>query len=338
MDLNTIWYVLLTVLLIGYAVLDGFDLGVGMLHLFVKGDRDRRISLNSIGPVWDGNEVWLVVSGGALFAAFPEAYATAFSGFYDAFILLLFTLIFRGVAIEFRSKRPSRTWRFGWDIAFSVASFGAALLLGIAYGNLARGVTLDDQRNMVGGLTEMLNPFSLLVGVTAVALLALHGAIYLLLKTENELHDRVRTWVKPLMISFIVLYGITTIATLMFHENLVDRFRDRPGLFVVPLATLLVIANIPREIHLGRDFRAFLSSASAIALLMTLIAIGQFPTIIHCRTDQALSLTAYNAASTPKTLTIMLIIALLAMPLVLAYTTLIYWVFRGKVRLDDHSY
>jgi cytochrome d ubiquinol oxidase subunit II len=152
------------------------------------------------------------------------------------------------------------------------------------------------------------------------------------------LHDRVRTWVKPLMISFIVLYGITTIATLMFHENLVDRFRDRPGLFVVPLATLLVIANIPREIHLGRDFRAFLSSASAIALLMTLIAIGQFPTIIHCRTDQALSLTAYNAASTPKTLTIMLIIALLAMPLVLAYTTLIYWVFRGKVRLDDHSY
>mgnify|MGYP003621236822 FL=1 len=181
MDLNTIWFILIVAILAGYAILDGFDFGVGILHLMHKTDEDRRKSINSIGPLWDGNEVWLVVGGGALFAAFPEVYATVFSGFYNAFILLLIMLLFRGVAIEFRSKREDPKWRKGWDIFFSAGSFGAALLFGIALGNLARGIPLDENKNITIGFLDLLNPYSILVGLTAVSLLTLHGAIFLIM-------------------------------------------------------------------------------------------------------------------------------------------------------------
>ncbi len=158
MDLNIIWFILIVIILAGYAILDGFDFGVGILHLFHKTDEDRRKSINSIGPLWDGNEVWLVVGGGALFAAFPEVYATVFSGFYNAFIILLMMLLFRGVAIEFRSKREDPKWRKGWDIFFSLGSLGAALLFGVALGNLARGIPLDEKKNVTSGFIDLLNP------------------------------------------------------------------------------------------------------------------------------------------------------------------------------------
>jgi len=338
MDLNVLWFLLVGVILTGYAILDGFDLGVGILHLFTKGDMERRISMNSIGPVWDGNQVWLVVGGGALFAAFPEVYATAFSGFYDAFMLLLFTLVFRGVAIKFRSKRPGATWRRTWDVLFSVGSFGAALLLGVALGNLAKGVPLDEHRNATMGFLDLLNPYAVTVGVTAVALLALHGAIYLVLKTEGEMQARVRGWVQPLMISFILMYAITTLATLLYQVHLTERFRQNGALLAVPVAAVLVIANIPREIHHGRDWNAFLSSAASIALLMALAGIGLYPNLILSNPDPRHSLTIYNSASTQATLTTMLIMVIVGLPMVVAYTTVIYWVFRGKVRLDHQSY
>jgi cytochrome bd ubiquinol oxidase subunit II len=338
LDLRVIWYGLVGVLLTGYAILDGFDLGVGALHLFTKKDEHRRLMLNSIGPVWDGNEVWLVTGGGALFAAFPEVYATVFSGFYSAFILLLFGLIFRAVAIEFRSKLPMRWWRQMWDGSFAVASVVSSLLMGIAFGNVVWGIPLDEQREFVGTFLGLLNPFALLVGVTTVALFTMHGAIYVVLKTEGELQDMVRGWVNNTIIFFVICYGITTMATLVYLPHMSRHIMDYPVFFLVGLLTMLAIANIPRAIHHGRNFQAFLSSGAAMAGLMLLAAIGMFPFLVMARPNPWLGLTLYNAASSLKTLLVMLIIAAIGVPLVLAYTFSIYYIFRGKVKLDTMSY
>jgi len=337
-DLNTIWFVLLTLLLAGYAILDGFDLGVGALHLFVHEDNERRTFLNAIGPVWDGNEVWLVTGGGALFAAFPEVYATVCSGFYLPFILLLVALIFRAVAIEFRSKHPARWWRRLWDVSFSVASIAAAFLLGIAFGNVVWGVPLDATAEYRHGLLPLLNPYALLMGITTVALFMMHGAIYIVLKTDGPLQAKVRGWVNRTIIAFIIAYATTTMATLVYAPHMTARLKEHPLFFVVPVLTMLAIANIPREIHRNRDFAAFLSSCAAMAGLMGLFAIGVYPNLVLSNPLPAHSLTIYNAASSPKTLAIMLIIAGIGVPLVLAYTASIYYIFRGKVRLDSMSY
>ena len=337
-DLNVIWFVLVGVLLAGYAILDGFDLGVGALHLLTKKDEHRRLMINAIGPVWDGNEVWLVTGGGALFAAFPEVYATVFSGFYLAFMLLLCMLIFRAVAIEFRSKQPMRWWRQMWDISFSIASIGCSLLVGVALGNILWGVPLNSQREFVGSFLGLLNPYALLVGVTTLALFMMHGAIYTVLKTEGGLHQIARGWINNAIIFFIICYGLTTMATLLYLPHMSQHLRTYPVFFAIPVLTMLAIANIPREIFHGRDFLAFLSSGASIAGLMALVGIGIFPSLVLSRPDPQFSLTIYNAASSPKTLGIMLIIAGIGFPLVLAYTSSIYYVFRGKVKLDSMSY
>jgi cytochrome d ubiquinol oxidase subunit II len=337
-DLNTVWFGLIGVLFAGYAVLDGFDLGVGALHLFAKGDFERRTMLNAIGPVWDGNEVWLVTAGGALFAAFPEVYATAFSGFYLAFMLLLVALIFRAVAIEFRSKRDGAVWRRAWDISFSAASLLASILIGIALGNIAWGIPLDPQHEYAGSFLGLLHPFPIVVGITTVALFMMHGSIYVVLKTESELQARARGWVRNGIIFFVICYAVTTLFTLLYIPHMTDTIRSTPSLFLVPILTILAIANIPREIHLGREFRAFLSSSIAVVALLALFGIGMFPYMIYSQPNPENSLTIYNAASSAKTLKIMLIIALIGMPMVLAYTVSIYWIFRGKVKLEKTSY
>ena len=337
-DLQSIWFALVGVLFTGYAILDGFDLGVGALHLFARGDGDRRLFLNAIGPVWDGNEVWLVTGGGALFAAFPEVYASIFSGFYPAFMLLLCGLIFRAVAIEFRSKRPNPAWRSFWDGSFAVASTAAALLVGVALGNIAWWVPLDAAHEFLGGFWSLLRPYPLLVGVTTVALFAMHGSIYLVLKLEGELQARVRGWVQNTIILFILCYVATTMVTLVYVPHMTAYFKEHPLLFLVPLLTMLAIANIPREIYRGRDFHAFLSSCAAVAALLALFGLGIFPNMVVSNPLPEHSLTIYNAASSAKTLKIMLVIAALGVPLVLAYTASIYWIFRGKVKLDGASY
>ncbi len=338
LDLNTVWFILVGVLLTGYAILDGFDLGVGALHLFASKDQDRRIFLNAIGPVWDGNEVWLVTGGGALFAAFPHAYATVFSGFYLALMLLLMMLIFRAVAIEFRSKQPMSWWRQTWDVSFSIASIASSLLLGVALGNIAWGVPLHPDYEYAGTSLGLLNPYALMVGLTTVALFTMHGAIYIVLKTEGALHDKVRGWINHTIVLFVICYVITTVATLIYVPHMVTTLKAHPALFGIALLNMLAIANIPREIHHGRDFYAFLSSCASMAALMALFGIGMFPEIVSASNDPANSLTIYNAASSEKTLGIMLVIAIIGVPLVLAYTASIYWVFRGKVRLDRSSY
>ncbi len=338
LDLNTIWFVLIGVLFGGYAILDGFDLGVGAIHLFTKTDEERRIMINSIGPVWDGNEVWLVTGGGALFAAFPMAYATVFSGFYLAFVLLLFALIFRAVAIEFRSKQPHRWWRQMWDISFACGSILSSFLIGVAMGNIAWGIPLDSHHEFAGTFLGLLHPYAVLLGITTVALFMMHGAIYTVLKTEGALHDKVRGWVNNCIIFFIICYAITTMATLLYLPHMTTQVRSHPVLFLIPLATMLAIANIPRAFHHGWDFQAFLSSSAAMAGLMMLFGVEMFPNLVFSNPTVGNSLTVYNAASSHKTLSIMLTIAMIGIPIVLAYTMSIYWIFRGKVKLDRMSY
>ena len=338
MDLNVIWFGLVGLLLTGYAILDGFDLGVGALHLLTKTDNERRITLNSIGPVWDGNEVWLVTGGGALFAAFPDVYATVFSGFYVAFMLLLFVLIFRAVAIEFRSKQENRRWRSSWDFAFSLSSIIIALLMGIALGNIIAGIPLDSSKEFAGTFIGLLNPYSLMVGVTTVALFMMHGAIYLVMKTEGELQEKVRSWVNNTIIFFVICFVTVTMATLIYYPGMVSHFKDNPALFLIAVLNMLAIANIPREIHKGREFKAFLSSASSIGLLLLLFAIGIFPNIVLSNPNPENSLTLYNAASSQKTLMVMFIVALIGMPFVVAYTVIIHKIYKGKVKLDETSY
>jgi cytochrome d ubiquinol oxidase subunit II len=338
LDLNTIWFVLVGVLFTGYAMLDGFDLGIGALHLFTNKDDERRLMLNAIGPVWDGNEVWLVTGGGALFAAFPNVYATVFSGFYLALYLLLAALIFRAVAIEFRSKRPERWWRQTWDIGFSAGSILSSLLIGVALGNIAWGIPIDEHGEFAGTFLSLLKPYPLLVGVTTVALFMMHGAIYGVMKTEGALHDKLRRWAMNSIIFFVICATTLTMATLLYVPHMAARVRDNPWLFSVALANMLAIANIPREFHHGNDGRAFLSSCAAIITLMALFALNIFPNLVFSQPDAGNSLNIYNAASSAKTLGIMLIIACIGLPVVLAYTVSIYWIFRGKVKLDRMSY
>ncbi len=338
MDYNLIWFFLLGVLLIGYAILDGFDLGVGALHLFSKGDLERRTLMNSIGPVWDGNEVWLVTAGGALFAAFPHAYATAFSAFYLAFMLLLFCLIFRAVSLEFRSKNTNPLWRKTWDVSFSVASILASILFGVAIGNMVLGIRIGSDMEYVGGFFELLTPYAVLVGVMNLSMFMMHGAIYLYLKTEGELQQKTRRWFWRTFAFFATMYTLVTVVTLIKVPSMIENFKVFPWMWVVAILNVLAVANIPRAIHKGLPFRAFVSSCCTIAALVFLFGMGVYPNMIVSSLDPDFNLTIYNAASSTKTLKIMLIIAVLGMPCVLAYTASIYWIFRGKVKVDEFSY
>jgi cytochrome bd ubiquinol oxidase subunit II len=337
--LQTLWFMLVGILFTGYAILDGFDLGVGILHLIAaKTDEERRLMLNSIGPVWDGNEVWLVTGGGALFAAFPDAYATVFSGFYLAMMLLLFALIFRAVAIEFRSKLQSVVWRRFWDVMFSLASVGGALILGVALGNIALGIPLNAQGDYTGTLLGLLNPYALLMGITTVALFAMHAGIYLVMKLDGPLQTRIKGWIPKLIGVFGVLYGTTTLATLLYLPHMTDQFREHPVWFGVGLANILAIANVPREISNARYGRAFISSCLSIVFLLALFGLGVFPNMVYSNPLPLNSLTAFNASSSANTLTTMLLFAGLALPIILSYTIAVYWIFRGKVTLDSMSY
>lgn len=338
-DLNTIWFIVLGVLLAGYAILDGFDLGVGILYFIARKDHDRRIFMNSIGPLWDGNEVWLVTFGGAMFAAFPDTYATVFSMFYTPFMMLLCALIFRAVAMEFRSKQPGKLWRNSWDFMFFLASTVASLLFGVAVGNIMRGVPLNEKGNYTGGFFDFLTPFPLLVGGLVVAMFAMHGSIYLYLKTEGELQERIYPYLWRTFGIFLVLYVLTAMFTLVNVSSAVDNFEHMPAAWILVLLNVLAIANIPRALFQKRAGYAFISSACTIAAFVFLLGIAIFPNMVISSVNPAEhSLTIHNAASSPKTLGIMLIIAVVGMPIVLTYTAIIYWTFRGKVEIGKFSY
>lgn len=338
MDLNLLWFVLLGVLLAGYAILDGFDLGVGILHLAARNDRERRLMINSIGPLWDGNEVWLVTFGGALFAAFPNAYASVFSGFYIAFMVLLFALIFRAVSIEFRSKRDLHAWKRFWDCSFFGASALATLLFGVAVGNALAGIPINAAGEFTGSFFDLLRPYPVLIGLLTVAFAVMHGAIYLYLKTEAELQQLVHRWMWRSFGLTMICYMLATIFTLAIMPRAAYNFQEHPWSWVIVVLTVLAFANIPRSIYLGRPFYAFLSSSFTILALVFLFSFTLYPNLVVSSISPAYNLTIYNAASSRKTLLIMAIIAAIGMPFVLSYTSAIYWAFRGKVKLSEHSY
>ena len=337
-DYPTWWFLVVGAVFTGYAILDGFDLGAGALHLFFKKEESRRTALNAIGPVWDGNEVWLVIGGGALFAGFPEVYATIFSAFYIPFMLFLTVLILRAVAIEFRSKESMLWWRKSWDIIYSLSSILIAFLLGVVLGNVMQGIPINKNFEYEGGFFNLLNPYALITGVTVLALFMMHGATYLIMKTEHRLHTKLKVLAKNTSRFFVISYITLTMATLIYLPQTADKFRLNPWLFVIPVVTVLTIINTRRLLEKGVYFKAFLSSALTSALLLITVTINLFPNIVVSTIDPAYNITVYNGASSQKSLGIMLTIAAIGVPLVAAYTIFVFWTFRGKVKLDDTSY
>jgi cytochrome d ubiquinol oxidase subunit II len=339
MTLNDVWFFLFILIIAGYLILDGFDMGVGILLLpLARSDVERRTFLNSIGPVWDGNEVWLVLGGGVLFAVFPLAYASLFSGLYLAFVLVLLVMILRTVALEFRSKEPGSRWRSAWDTVFAVASTGLALLLGVAFGNIVAGLPLDAEGNISTGLIGLLTPFALLVGLATVTMFAVQGGIYLLIKTEGEVRDRLERAVPRLMIAFFILNTLVVVAMVLFHQNITDRYIDDIWPVIFPAAALVALGLAWRFVRRGEDFRAFLASSAMIGLLLISGGVGLYPNLIISTIDPAYSLTIFNAASADNTLVVTLIVAIIGMPFVLLYTTGVYYIFRGKTVVDTHGY
>jgi len=327
MDLNTTWFLLIGVLLVGYAILDGFDLGVAILQLFTKSEADKKAIHDSIAPFWDGNEVWLLTGGGAIFAAFPHVYATVFSGFYLALMLLLVGLIFRAISIEFRNQVDNPTWKNFWDKAFSISSLVVTLLLGVALGNIFIGIPLDGQMNYTGSFFTLLRPVPLLVGLTGVLMFCTQGAAYLLLKTDGTLYTSAQGWIKKSWMLFIVFIVLTTVVTAIVDISKIGMLFSSVFGYLAVILLLGAIVLLPVFLKKEHNFRVFLSSSLMIASMFLIVGATIFPNMVPAQIPEY-SLTIYNASSSQLTLTVMLIMALIGMPIVIGYTTFVYRVFR----------
>ena len=327
MDLNILWFFLISVLYMGFFFLEGFDFGVGILMPFLgKNDTERRVILNTIGPHWDGNEVWLIIAGGATLAAFPHWYATMFSGFYPAFFLLLVALITRGAAFEFRSKKENQTWRAAWDWAIFGSSLVAALLLGVAFANLAKGVPIDANKMYTGSLWTLLNPYGLIAGIATIVGFALNGSLFIALKTTGQLVDRAlasarRLWQLAAVILFILL-----VATFFYTD-----ITTRPALSAIPILAFVALLLVGYFLNRKQNGWAFGLMGAHIALALLSCFLIMFPRVMISSTDLANSLTIYNASSSPYTLKVMTIISLIFLPVVLGYQAWTYWIFRKRI-------
>lgn len=329
MDLNTVWFILLTVLFIGFFFLEGFDYGVGILLPFLgKNDGDRRAIINTIGPVWDGNEVWMITAGGAMFASFPHVYATLFSGAYLPLVLMLLTLIIRGVAFEFRGKRDEPTWRNRWDWAIFVGSLAPALLWGVTVGNLMRGLAIDADMNYFGGLLPMLNPFSIWAGVVFVGIFTMHGANFLSLKLGGALEDKVKAAAWKAWLVALVSTAILVVWAYFATDILANGW--------IP-ALLAVVALITTGVFVKQDKSglAFIAGSLTIVLATVMVFAGLFPRIMISTLNPEWSLTIYNASSSPYTLKVMTIVALIFVPIVLAYQIWTYTIFKKRISGDS---
>jgi cytochrome bd ubiquinol oxidase subunit II len=337
MDLNIIWFLLVGILIIGYSVLDGFDLGVGIIHLFTNDENEKRVNLNAIGPVWDGNEVWLLTGGGALFAAFPIVYATVFSGFYIAFMLLLAALIFRAVSFEFRKYSEVKNKKI-WDLAFGIGSLIPALLYGVAIGNILLGLPIDVHGTYHGTFLGLLNPYALVVGAVSLSMFVMHGAIYMTLKSEGTLQKKMIRRAHNSWKIFVLIYFIATIMTIFSGRWLFESLMGFPIFWVLLAVLFAAIIYIPIGLKLEKFGNTLTASALMIATMILLMALSLFPKLVPSSIDLNYSLTIYNASSTPRTLETMLIIALIGVPIVVGYTIWIYRIFKGKVIIDKDSY
>jgi cytochrome d ubiquinol oxidase subunit II len=325
--LNNLWFVLIAVLWIGYFILEGFDFGVGaLLRIVGKDEKGRRVLINTIGPVWDANEVWLITAAGATFAAFPEWYASMFSGFYLVLLVILICLIVRGVAFEYRGKGHTNTWRARWDWSILISSWLLALLWGITFGNIVRGVPLDADNEYVGDFLGLLNPFALIMGLCTLGLFLTHGAIYLALKTTKQVRERAR--------SFALVAGVGTIVVMAVAVGWQQIVRGNVwsmALGVIAVLLLIVSYGLTR---IGRDGWAFSASGISTAALTTGWFASIYPDVLPSTLDPAFSLNIENAASTSYTLVLMSWVALLFVPLILAYQAWTYWVFRKRVSVN----
>ncbi len=329
MDLNILWFIIVTILFIGFFFLEGFDYGVGILLPFLgKRDKERRAIINTIGPVWDGNEVWMLTAGGALFASFPQVYATLFSGFYLAFVLMLVALILRGVAFEYRSKNEKPSWRNFWDWAIFFGSLLPALLWGVAVGNLMRGIAIDSHMYYRSGLLPLLNPFAILGGLVFVSLFTMHGANFLSLKTSAEIAERAKaTAFKAWIVATVLTVGFvvwTFFATDILTKPGVN------GLIPAVLAALALLAT-GWLIRTGKNGWAFVSGSLAVVFATIMVFAGLFPRIMISTASPDFTLTIYNSSSSHYTLSVMTIVAVIFVPIILSYQIWTYWVFRKRV-------
>ena len=330
MDLNLVWFILIGILLAGYAILDGFDLGVGIIHPMLRGKSQRDVAIKAVGPLWDGNEVWLVTVGGALFAAFPEAYATILSAMYLPIMLLLFCLILRAISIDFYSKVDSRFWKGIWDVGFTVSSLGATLVFGMAAGILIAGFALDERGAYTGSLKDLLAFYPVATGFLAVATFAMHGAMFLFLKTVGPIRERLTKWLWHTWGVFLIAYVLVSMLTLIEHPHIVANIKKAPWAIPIVILNVVAVANIPRAILSKRFGQAFVSSCINIACLVALFCVSTFPNMVYSTTEHT-SLTIYNAASSQSTLWLMCIIAMIGAPLIASYTATIYWTFRQPI-------
>lgn len=325
--------------IIAYATLDGFDLGVGALHLFAKTDEERRLMINAIGPVWDGNTTWIVIGSGVLFAGFPKVFASLMAGFYTPLMFLIFAFMMRGAAIEFRGKKEGRKWRQLWDLVFFGASLILALDIGLLLGNLVEGLPLNGQGEVQVERLTLLRPYPLLIALFALSLFMMHGSLYLLMKTEGALHTRLRGWAKRLIALFLLFWLLTTAATFVFNTHMIKPILERPYLGIFALLSFFCIGTIPYAVKKNRDGWAFIASCFSIVFLLALFAVGTFPYIVYSTLDPAQnSLTLYNSSASEITLFVLTMIALTGIPLSFFYGSYVYKVFRGKIKLDHMSY
>ena len=328
MELTTVWFILIAVLWAGYFLLEGFDFGVGvLLPVLGRTEPERRVMINTIGPVWDGNEVWLLVAGGATFAAFPEWYATLFSGFYLPLLLILVALILRGVAFEYRGKIDDPTWRQRWDIAIIGGSFVPALLWGVAFGNILHGVPIDADFEYTGGFFNLLNPYALLGGLTTLSLFTLHGAVFIALKTDGEIRQRAGKLALRIGVAAVVLAGGFLLWTQLEHS-------DAIGWLLSGVAALALVAALAAT-WARREGLAFLGTAVTLVVAVAALFVTLFPDVMPSSTSAAYNLTVDNASSTPYTLKIMTWVAVVFTPVVLGYQSWTYWVFRKRLRVED---
>ena len=332
MDLNTLWFLLIGVLFTGYFVLEGFDFGVGILLPFLgKTDSERRRIINTIGPVWDGNEVWILTGGGAIFAAFPHWYATLFSGFYLALLLMLLALIVRGVAFEFRSKDKSPAWRSTWDWMIFVGSVIPALLWGVALTNLLKGTPIDETKTFTGGFFDLVSPYTLIAGLASLSLFTTHGAIFLNLKSADPIRARALAVTKKVGPAATVLLLLFAVGTYVWTDAF-TRVGVNPGL--VPLLALGSLLGAGALIHRERMGWGFVMTTLTILFTTATLFVSLYPRVMVSSLNPDWSLTVYNASSTPYTLTVMSIVAGIFVPIVLAYQAWTYWVFRHRITAE----
>ena len=337
--LQILAYLLLGAAVTFYVVLDGFDLGVGSLQVFVGSDRNRRILLNSIGPFWDGNEVWLVIIVGVMFVAFPDMYATILSGFYVLLMCFLCAIIFRAVAIEFRSKLVSKRWRYTWDFIFWLSSLCITFGAGLALGNLIQGVPVDASRELYYPFAKMFGWYPICIGILSILLFVMHGNHFLLMKTQGELQNRLKRFIPYTITLFVIAFIALTIWTGIAFPYMHDRFIQYPAFWIVPLAVLAVIALMCFFTAKQMYGISFLLSMLTITGLFILYMISTFPKlVISSLGRETLSLTLYNASSSFTTLSVTLVIACIGVPIVIAYGWILYHIFRGKTELHKHSY